>query len=190
MATEKKFDQRKLSLLNDPIRKKSLNPDFIWNTIGIKDPKTVVDIGAGTGFFAKEFMQKMQHGKIYALDISDIMIDYMREHLSVYKDKIVVQKMEESQTSLPEESADLIYMINLYHELNNRLQTLKETFRILKKRGRIAIIDWKKKQLEFGPPVSIKVALTEIENDLKVAGFSEIRSYSLKFHNFLVACRN
>jgi len=187
---EKKFDLRKLSSLDDPNRKKDLSPNFIWNKIGVKDPKIVVDIGAGTGFFAKEFIQKMKHGKIYALDISDTMIDHMKKRLSIYKDRIVIQKTEESKISLADDSVDVVYMILLYHELDNRLQSLKEASRILRKGGKIAIIDWKKEELEHGPPVSVKVEKAEIEDDLKVSGFSEISSYPLKFHNFLVACVN
>ena len=55
MAHGHKFDVAKLDRLRDPERLNYLNPDKIWQAIGGADLRTVVDIGAGIGFFAIPF---------------------------------------------------------------------------------------------------------------------------------------
>ena len=63
----RKFDPKKLEVLNDPKRLKILNPDLIWETVSVRNPGVLVDIGAGTGFFAVPFARKMKKGKSICL---------------------------------------------------------------------------------------------------------------------------
>ena len=67
----KKFDPRDLDKLNRPERFQTINPDLIWSALDLRGPKTLIDIGVGTGFFAVPFCRKIVGGKIYACDISD-----------------------------------------------------------------------------------------------------------------------
>jgi ubiquinone/menaquinone biosynthesis C-methylase UbiE len=51
---------------------------------------------------------------------------------------------------LPDRSADLVLLANIWHELDSLEAVLKETCRLLKSGGRLAILDWR---AEFsGPP--------------------------------------
>ncbi len=49
--SEKKFDSKKIDILNNPKRLRDIPPVDIVNLLGIKQVNTIVDIGAGTGFF-------------------------------------------------------------------------------------------------------------------------------------------
>ncbi len=71
---EKKFDPKKLNKLNDPERLLDITPDYIWDKLNIVNKDIIVDIGAGTGFFSVQFLRYAQNGKIFACDISDIMV--------------------------------------------------------------------------------------------------------------------
>ena len=77
-----KFDPKKLAKLNNPERFKTLDPDVIWDAFNLQKPKVLIDIGAGTGFFTKEFSKKLTDGKIYACDSSDVMIKWMQENIT------------------------------------------------------------------------------------------------------------
>ena len=184
----KKFDPAKLAKLNDPKRLTIMSPDLLWDTLGLSDPKVIVDIGAGTGFFAVAFSKKMRQGTVYACDISDVMLDWMKENLPAdLKDSVVPLKMEETNVPLPDGIADLVYMINLHHELDSPKDIIAECHRLLKKGGTLMIIDWKKEEMEEGPPLAIRVTEDDIRSVVHEDGFTNVASHSvLPYHHFVV----
>ncbi|MEJ2683621.1 MAG: class I SAM-dependent methyltransferase [Candidatus Sulfobium sp.] len=183
----RKFDPQKLAKLNDPKRLEYLSPDLIWDTLDPGDPLTVVDIGAGTGVFAVLFRGKMKGGRVYACDVSDTMVAWMKDNLAgELKDSVIPMKMEESSVPLTDGIADLVYMINLHHELDEPEKIVQEAYRLLRKGGSLAVIDWKKEETPEGPPLSIRVTAEKIEGQMKAAGFSQIRDNPiLIYHSFV-----
>ena len=188
MGVEKKFDPKKLAKLNDPGRLDYLNPEIIWEKVALKNPALLIDIGAGTGFFALLFCRKMNKGKVYACDISDELLAWMKDNLPAKSKGFVIPvKMEESCVPLPDGKADLVYMINLHHELEDPLRILAESRRLLKEGGKLLIIDWKKEETPEGPPLEIRVAEETIEGQMLASGFASIKKHAvLPYHNFLI----
>ncbi|MFP3869694.1 MAG: class I SAM-dependent methyltransferase, partial [Syntrophobacteria bacterium] len=149
--TSRRFDPRKLEKLNDPERLRIQDPELIWKALNLKDPRVLVDIGAGTGFFAVPFCDKMQQGKVYACDISPTMVEWMKENLPRrYRDVILPIRMEESAVPLADGIADLVYMIDLHHELKEPVKIVSEAWRLLRKGGKVMIIDWKRQESPKG----------------------------------------
>jgi ubiquinone/menaquinone biosynthesis C-methylase UbiE len=184
----KKFDPKKLAKLNDPKRLEYLNPDVIWEKIGIRNPEILVDIGAGTGLFASLFRKKIKKGKVYACDISQEMLGWMNDNLpAVSEGTVIPVKMAESSVPLPDSVADLVYMINLHHELDEPLRILEESWRLLRRGGKLAVIDWKKQETPEGPPIEIRVTEETIESQMRKSGFTNVGKYAvLPYHHFLV----
>lgn len=144
MDNSKKFDTKKLNKLNNVERLKWINPDLVWQTLKLSNPKILIDIGAGTGIFAKEFIKKLSNGKIYACDSANVMVDWMQENL--LENNIIPFLTNENTIDLENNIADFVYMITVHHELMDPEKLLKEAYRLLKSGGKIAIIDWKKKK--------------------------------------------
>ena len=188
VSESKKFDPKKLAKLNDPKRLEYLNPDLIWEKAGLKNPSVLIDIGAGTGFFALLFSEKMKKGKVYACDISDEMLSWMEDNLPPEsKGKVIPVKMEESSVPLFDNMADLVYMINLHHELEQPQKVLREALRLLRRGGKLLIVDWKKEQTPEGLPLEIRVTEEAIQSQMLKAGFRDIIKYAvLPYHHFLV----
>ena len=189
MNSSKKFDDKKLNKLNDPTRVKLLEPNLIWKTLNLHNPQTLVDVGAGTGFFATLFCKKMKEGIIYACDTSEVMINWMKQNLSTQTDsKIIPIKSTETTIPLLNGIADLVYLINVFHELEVPIETLAEANRVLKEDGKIAVIDWKAEETPEGPPLSIRVSENLVYENLIKAGFYKIESHKvLPFHYFIIA---
>jgi ubiquinone/menaquinone biosynthesis C-methylase UbiE len=188
VSESRKFDPSKLAKLNDPKRLKILNPEVIWTKADLRDAEVIVDIGAGTGFFALPFSKKLKAGKVYACDTSDVMIEWMKNNLPVELQGIIIPlKMEESSVPLADGIANLVYMINLHHELEDPVMILKESFRILRDGGKLIIIDWKKEETPEGPPLAIRVTEETIERQMLACGFTTIKKHAvLPYHNFLI----
>ncbi len=185
---EKKFDPEKLHKLNDPERLTDIPPLYLWEKLDpeITGEAVVVDVGAGTGFFSVPFADFVRNGKVYACDISDKMISWMKENVCQENSNIYPLKMQEHKIPLETGSTDLVLMINLYHEIENPELLLAESFRILKSKGKICIVDWKKEEMSQGPPLHIRYVSGTVKSHLAAAGFGLIgRDESLPKH-FLV----
>ncbi len=187
MKESRKFDPRSLNLLNDPERLGWENPDVIWKELGLTDPRVLVDIGAGTGFFAVPFARKGPHITVHSCDLQDEMLGWLRDHIPAdLRRRIIPVKMEERRVPLADGIADLVYMINLHHELEDRDAIMKECFRLLKSGGTVMAIDWKKGETPMGPPQEIRATEEEIIADLTKAGFKDTgRHPVLPYHNFV-----
>ena len=183
----KKINPKHAAHLNDPRRIQIQNPDLIWDKLDLLKPEVLVDIGAGTGFFAVPFAKKMEHGTIYACDLSEDMLKLLKENIpDDTRADIIPVRMDENEIPLETEIADLVFMANLHHELAEPPKLLAEAYRVLKRTGKMAIIDWKK-DASFGPPPSIRVTNDIIRTHMSETGLVNIQEYDvLKFHYFLV----
>lgn len=165
-----KFDVKRADILDSPDRKQFLNPDSILDRIGLNREMVLADLGCGTGFFTIPASLRVK--KVYALDVQQEMLD-------ILKDKIKKQKLTnieailsgESSIPLPDGSVDVLLMVNVFHELEDRSAILEEGKRVLSNRGKLAIVDWKKIEMDFGPPVEERLAEEEIISICKDSGF-------------------
>jgi ubiquinone/menaquinone biosynthesis C-methylase UbiE len=186
---EKKFDPKKLQKLNDPDRLLDIPPEYIWNQLNLIKSDILVDIGAGTGFFSIPFAGYTKNGKVFACDVSTIMIEWMKNNICSKYPKIIPLKMEEQAVPLEDGLADLVYMINLHHELEAPKEMLKESFRLLKKNGKIFIVDWKKEDMNQGPPIHLRYLPEQVKHQLVGVGFEEVAIDNEMAKHFLVIAR-
>lgn len=180
-----RFDPAKLDRLNDVGRLDDLVPDAMWGAFGVPDASTVVEIGAGTGMFAREFAERMSQGTLYAVDSEPVMIEWMREHLGTLSPAdIVVTDADAGAIPLPDGIADLVYSVNLHHELDDPQQMIAEAMRLLRTGGTVAIVDWKAEETPKGPPLEHRVSADEIARQLVSAGFTDVATHDvLRYHS-------
>jgi ubiquinone/menaquinone biosynthesis C-methylase UbiE len=187
---EKKFNPEHLEKLNNPERLEEVPPSVMIEMAGLDNPEAIIDLGAGTAFFSIPFAGYFPAAKVYACDISETMINWIRKNVTPDYENIIPVKMEDSSVPLPDESADFLFMINLHHELDRPAPTLRECHRLLKPGGKIAISDWKKIDTEQGPPTEHRIEAKEIEDQLRKNGYADIRTNDeLPFNNLIVARR-
>ena len=190
-----KFDPSRLDRLNDPSRTRFMDIGLVWEGFAVERPHCVVDLGAGTGFFAVRFAPFMAPGgRIHACDSSQFMVDWMKANLTPPQlESVLPTLVGESAIDLPDKSVDLLYMINVHHELEDPGRTLREARRLLRPKAPVAIIDWKKEETVFegeshGPPLARRVEPAEIRRSLDAGGLTDIRELdSLPLNSFIVA---
>ncbi|MBI3582060.1 MAG: class I SAM-dependent methyltransferase [Nitrospinae bacterium] len=188
-GTNRKFDPKEKDRLRDPRRIEREDPNLIWEKLEPDNPLCVVDVGCGLGFAAIPFSKKMPGGKVYACDVSSEMLEAMKLEAKAADARNIIPVLSQ-EAKIPVETgiADLLLTQNLHHELHSAVETLLECKRILRRGGKIAVIDWKKEPMEFGPPQEIRVTAKKIGSDLREAGFVRIESLdALRFHTFIVA---
>ncbi len=184
--TDKKFDPKKLRKLNNPQRLADIPPDYVWGKLDTTRPDVMVEIGAGTGFFCIAFFERLKPSTLYACDISDVMINWMKEHVSPTYPNIIPVKSEEHAVPLDDGIADVVFMICLHHELEHPSRSLRESRRLLKPGGEIFIIDWKKMEMPEGPPEAIRCRPEDVADQLTESGFSRVSMFNELPKHFLV----
>ncbi len=185
---DKVFDPKKLARLNNPERIQEFPVDFVVHEAGLDNPKTVIDFGTGTAFFSRAIARRFPASTVYALDISDVMIDWIKSNVLPDYPGIVPLLIERNSLDLPleAESAELLIMVNLHHELDDPVLLLKSCRQMLKSGGVIAISDWRKEEMETGPRYEIRCEPETVRDQLEKSGFSNIRIYRDFPHNFLL----
>ena len=183
---EKKFDPKKLQKLNNPQRLKDIPPDYVCDKLNIEKADVLVEIGAGTAFFSVAFFQKFNPSTLYACDLSEVMINWIKENVSSKYPNIIPVKTEVHTVPLDDGIADLVFMINLHHELENPSLSVEEACRILKPDGKIFVVDWKKKDMPEGPPTKIRCLPEQVKEQLVNSGFKHVNIFSELPKHFLL----
>lgn len=168
-----KFNPINKKKLDNPERRQILPPDTVLQKLGLKEDDDMADIGCGIGYFtfpASEIIDSKNN--IYAIDISEeMLIEVEKESKEKGIENISLIKSTEYDLKLEDEKVSFALMVNVLHETDDKICMLKEIYRILKPSGRIAIVDFEKKQTQSGPPLEHRISKNEAMGLLKEAGF-------------------
>ena len=118
---------------------------------------TFVDIGAGTGFFARPASEIVgPQGRVFAADIAPGMLEFMQSQ-GVPANMTAILSGEYA-VPVSDGIADMAFMAFVTHETPDLVRFLDKAARITRPGGRIAVVDWKKQKEEHGPPETERLA--------------------------------
>ncbi len=166
-------------------------PEMVINRLGNLMTKTVVDLGAGSGFFSFKLIPKAK--KVIALDIDDRFIRFMdslkNDLPPNLKPNFETRLVEPDNAHLQPSEADAVIIVNTYMYINDRVNYMRRLKNGIAKGGTVLIVDYKETELPVGPSTDIKVAMTTVQNELKKAGYSNIVSdnTSLQYQYIITA---
>lgn len=148
-------------------------PQEVIKFLGDLKNKTIIDIGAGTGYF--EFKITEPSTKIIAADADERFIKYIDERIVKEKSTNIVSRKAEYETPpVNQNEADIVYMIDVYHHIENRKNYFMAVKKGLKPNGEMVIVDFKKGDFEQGPPNEMKINPQTVIDEMKLAGFNLI----------------
>lgn len=188
---ERKFDPARLERLNDPERLEELPPELLWGLLDAPEGGTVVEVGAGTGLIASEFLALSSDVIIVAVDVEQMMHDWMMEKRpEVAEGRLVPLLAEEVHIPLADASADAVYTVNLHHELEEPEASYREALRITKPGGSILVVDWDARHMAHGPPLEIRSSAAEIAAAIASAGYESVEAHEgLPYHTITRATK-
>jgi len=107
----------------------------------------VADFGCGTGYYSIASAKIVgKNGKVYAIDVQKDLLQAVKSSALISDLKnieIVWADLELLNGSrLANESVDLIIISNILFQSENHSAISKEALRILKKGGRVAVVEW------------------------------------------------
>ena len=178
-----------IAMLENPQRDSEQKPDEVIAALDLKPGETLVDIGAGSGYFTFRFARKVgDSGRVYAVDINSDMILYMNRHIRDKKVRNVTTILSAPDDPLvPDVPVNRFFVCNTWHHVQSRPRYIALMKKMLKPGGQIVVVDYKKKQLPVGPPPEMKLAKREVIAELEAGGFKLAKEHDfLPYQYFLV----
>ena len=176
--------------LENQIRVNELDPFGTLKRIDIDQNDVICDIGAGSGIFTVP-AAKLTRNQVYALETD-------REMLEIIKEKakneglvnINLIQVEGDNIQISDKSVDLVLLVTVLHEIENRNVFLNEMKRALKTDGRIMLIEFFKHETPFGPPVPHRISREEVTMAMDEAGFLNSMEFALGDNFYCIVFKN
>jgi SAM-dependent methyltransferase len=183
-----------LWMLEREQREEYQKKDEILKALDLRPGQYVVDIGAGSGYFAIPIAQSVgPKGTVLATDIKQEMLDYIDRRTKIERLKnIELLLAQPDDPMLPAGKADLILMVDVYHYIKERAAFGEELLRGLAPGGRLVVIDFIPKPWEerpWGPPPSQHLTEETLSADLAKAGFEVVEKHDFLTEQFFVVYR-
>ncbi len=156
-------------------------------------PKSVVaDIGAGTGYYTFAIARKIPDGKVYAVDIQDEMIKYLKDKkTSTGFTNVEVVKSSSQSPNLPQNSIDLAFMVDVYHELEYPHEMLQAIKKCLKGDGKILLLEYRAEDPSIAIKPHHKMTMVQANKEMLANGFKLIfKGDFLPIQHFLLYQKN
>jgi ubiquinone/menaquinone biosynthesis C-methylase UbiE len=187
---ERTFQVSNAQRLEDPERKKFLPPLEVVHALDLQPGMAIADIGAGTGYFALPIASAVSsEGRVYAVDFQTGMLDLLGQKLleSGAPPNVSLIHGSASHTTLPPTCVDFVFMANIWHEVDEHALILKETARILRHPGRLAVLDWRPDCAPPpGPPADHRVSGARVAETLEANGWRPERSGHVGKYSYLI----
>ena len=158
-----------------------LNRDIVLKELNIRSGQTILDAGCGSGYMSKEFSKILNNtGKVYALDPDKAAIEMLKKETNGTNIEPITGDITK-ETKIGDSSVDLIYLSTVFHGFSegeiDGFQ--KEVKRLLKPNAVLAIVEFKKVETPFGPPLEIRYSPEELKKTITLTPkfFVEVGEY-------------
>lgn len=137
----------------------------------LKGDEVVADIGAGSGYYAFRVAQELPEGKVLAVDLQPEMLAIMQRKMNEEQIKnVALVQGTEISPNLAEHSLDMVFMVDVYHELSYPREMMQEIVAALKPNGRFILLEYRKE--DPGVPIKElhKMSLKQATKEMNAVG--------------------
>jgi len=123
-----------------PLRNIFLSVNNLIERLDIKENYNVLEVGPGPGYFSIPVARKLKTGKLILADIQPEMLEYAKKRFSKKKTGNVAYYLCNGKTfDFSDNSFDVIYMVAVLGEVENKEAYIREFSRMLKKGGIVSV---------------------------------------------------
>ena len=164
-------------------------PDEVVSLMAITAGQTVVDLGAGTGYFLARLSKAAgPSGKVIGLDIEPNMVDHMAKRAS--RDGLMnveARRVALDGSDLPQ-GVDRFLIVDTWHHIDARGAYAKKLAAALKPGGAVIVVDFTR-DAPKGPPATHRLSPESVMAELAAGGFeSRLAEESLP-HQYVVVAK-
>jgi ubiquinone/menaquinone biosynthesis C-methylase UbiE len=147
-------------------------PVPIMDAIDLQPGMVIGEIGAGTGRMTMWLADRVgDSGKVYANDINKDSLDRLRERSREDGfENIEILLGEEDDPKLPAGALDMVFMINVYHHLDDPRPLIRNIRPSLNSGGRLVIVECDPEKVDWGEEEGC-TSRKDMAEELHDAGF-------------------
>ena len=171
---------KKIAFLDSKQREQLIPPEALISQMPIQKNHTLLDIGAGSGFFTIP-MAESTSNKVYAMDPDRRMLGVI-ENKAKEKGLTNIELLPDyiENLSIQNSSIDFAMASLILHEVSSLSKALSKVYEVLKTGGHLLCLEYEKddKVIE-GPPMSIRIGSEELIKELSLYGFGILKKNNI-----------
>jgi ubiquinone/menaquinone biosynthesis C-methylase UbiE len=156
---------------------KFMDPKEMLIQLDVSPGIVAADFGCGSGYFSIALAQLLgSDGKVFALDVMKQSLESVESRAKLMSlQNVIVQRVnleKENGSKLESESLDLVIIKDMLFQNQDKKNILAEAARVLKSRGKVLIVEWKKETMGVGPDASLRVSEKDLQKVAEKAGLA------------------
>ena len=169
-------------------REEEENTKLTISKLPINENSKVADVGAGSGFYTFRIANRVPKGKVYAVDIQQEALNYINNKAEKQKvDNVITVLGTEKSPNLPENTLDLVIMVDVYHELAFPKEMLENIKKSLNPTGKLLLIEYRGEDPKVAIKPLHKMTVKQVKKELEANGFKlTTNGQFLNIQHFLV----
>jgi ubiquinone/menaquinone biosynthesis C-methylase UbiE len=153
-------------------------PQLVIDALEIKPGQTIADLGAGSGYYSFRIAPLVgPNGKVLAIDIEPRMLEAIaerarREHIA----NVTTVRSSAQDPNLAPGSVDLLFMVDVYHELEYPYEVMTKVRTALKPGGRVALVEYRAEDPDVLIKPLHKMSERQVRREMQAAGFKHVKT--------------
>jgi ubiquinone/menaquinone biosynthesis C-methylase UbiE len=149
------------------------NTTLLLKNLAVKPGMVVADIGAGSGYHSALLSKMVGTGKVFAVDVEPEMIAYLNARIKQEKlTRIVPVLSTEQKVSLPENTIDMMLLVDVYHEFSFPYEMALSMRAALKPGGKLVLVEFRAEDPTVPIKTIHKMSEAQAIKEFKAAGFA------------------
>lgn len=150
-------------ILYNPLRKAFTDRQKILDESGITPDSTVLEIGAGNGFFTEAIAARAR--KVIAVELQAGMVTKLKKRIQRFQEKVDIVQSDIASPGIGENFSDICLLYYCFHEVSNKGDAAVNISKAVRDNGILSI---------YEPTLEVsKSAMQETINLFEQKGFSK-----------------
>lgn len=158
--------------LERPERELEENSTMLIKNMQLKQGMNVADIGAGSGYHSRLISKQIGKGNVFAVDVEPAMLVYLKQRIDQENLSNITPVLGTSiSVSLPNESVDMMLLVDVYHEFSHPYEMGQSMFNALKPNGKLVLVEFRAEDESVPIKTIHKMSEAQAVKELKAVGF-------------------
>ena len=137
--------------LERPQRVQEERTDLLLGALNLRPDDTVVDLGAGTGYFSFPMAEQVPQGRVLAVDIQPQMLAIVEQRIVTGSVANVEPRLaRECDPRLTDVEVDVVLLVDAYHEFSCPQEVMQAVAAALAPGGRVLLVEYRGEDPSIG----------------------------------------